>query len=96
MSLRISKYFVYLRENEIRAYDDAKILLSAKAGAERLISAIKAAECIDGDLGVCSYDDIRIVFDENFLMKKQLSRKLSEVYKYTVPDNCEHIFLYQK
>ena len=26
-------------------------------------------------------------------MKKQLSRKLSEVYKYTVPDNCEHIFL---
>lgn len=87
------EYFVYLRENEIRAYDDAKILLSAKAGAERLISAIKAAECIDGDLGVCSYDDIRIVFDENFLMKKQLSRKLFGVYKYTVPDNCEHIFL---
>lgn len=63
------EYFVYLRENEIRTYDDAKILLSAKAGAERLISAIKAAECIDGDLGDCSYDDIRIVFDENFLMK---------------------------
>ena len=87
------EYFVYLRENEIRTYDDAKILLSAKAGAERLISAIKAAECIDGDICDCSYDDIRIVFDENFLIKKQLSRKLSEVYKYTVPDNCEHIFL---
>lgn len=88
-----SEYLIYLRENEIHTYSDAKKLLSSKPGAERLTAAITAIERIDGDLSDCDYEDIKIIFDENFLVKKQLSRKLTAVYKYTTTENCERIFL---
>ncbi len=86
-------YLVLLRENEVKSYDDAKIILGRMYGAEKVIKAIDAVTCINGDLSECRYEDIRIIFDENFLIKKQLAKKLAEVYKYTNTDNCERIFL---
>lgn len=86
-------YLVLLRENEVKSYDDAKIILGRMYGAEKVIKAINAVTCINGDLSECRYDDIRIIFDENFLIKKQLAKKLAEVYKYANTDNCERIFL---
>ena len=86
-------YLALLRENEVKSYDDAKIILGRMYGAEKVIKAINAVTNIGGDLSECRYEDIRIVFDENFLIKKQLAKKLTEVYKYTNTDNCERIFL---
>lgn len=88
-----SEYLIYLREKEIRTYDDAKNLLSEKLGAQKVIAVIDAIESIDGDLSECQYDKIRIIFDENLLLKKQLAKKLTEVYRYTNVENCEYIFL---
>ena len=86
-------YLVLLRENEVKSYDDAKIILGRMYGAEKVIAVINAVTCIDGDLSECRYEDIRIIFDENFIVKKQLAKKLTEVYKYANTDNCERIFL---
>lgn len=88
-----STYVALLRENEIRSYDDAKIILSRMNGAEKVISAINAVVCVNGNLSECRYEDIRIIFEENFHVKKQLAKKLTEVYKYANADNCEYIFL---
>ena len=62
-------------------------------GAEIVITAINAMIHIDGDLSECRYEDIRIIFEENFLAKKQLPKKLTAVYKFPNAENCEHIFL---
>ena len=86
-------YLALLRENEVKSYDDAKIILGRMYGAEKVISVINAVTCINGDLSECRYEDIRIIFQENFLVKKQLAKKLTEVYKYANADNCERIFL---
>lgn len=86
-------YLALLRENEIKSYEDAKIILSGMHGAENVITAINAVIHIDGDLSECRYEDIRIIFEENFLAKKQLAKKLTAVYKFTNAENCEHIFL---
>ena len=88
-----AEYLIYLREKEIRTFDDAKSLLSAKYGAQKLISVIDAINNISGDLSKCEYKDIRIVFDEDLSAKKMLIKKLAKVYKYVNDDNCEHIFL---
>ena len=86
-------YLALLRENEVKSYDDAKIILGRMYGAEKVISVINAVTCINGDLSECRYEDIRIIFQENFIVKKQLAKKLTEVYKYANADNCERIFL---
>ncbi len=87
-------YLALLRENKVKSYDDAKTILGRMLyGAEKVIKAINAVTYINGDLSECRYEDIRIVFDENFLVKKQLAKKLTEVYKYANTDNCEQIFL---
>ena len=88
-----SAYLALLRENEVKSYEDAKIILGRMHGAEKVISAINAVVCIDGDLTDCRYEDIRIIFEENFLVKKQLAKKLTSVYKFTNTENCEYIFL---
>ena len=88
-----SAYLALLRENEVKSYEDAKIILGRMHGAEKVISAINAVVCIDGDLTDCRYEDIRIIFEENFLVKRQLAKKLTSVYKFTNTENCEYIFL---
>lgn len=54
-------YLALLRENEVKSYEDAKIILGRMHGAEKVISAINAVVCIDGDLTDCRYEDIRII-----------------------------------
>lgn len=88
-----AEYLIYLREKEIRTYDDAKRLLCTKYGAQKLVSVIDAIDSINGDLSKCGYKDIRIIFDKDLSAKKLLVKKLAKVYKYVNVDNCEHIFL---
>lgn len=45
-------------------------------GAEKVISAINAVTCINGDLSECRYEDIRIIFQENFIVKNSSQRNL--------------------
>lgn len=54
----------------MKSYDDAKIILGRMYGAEKVISVINAVTCINGDLSECRYEDIRIIFQENFIVKK--------------------------
>ena len=61
-------YLALLRENEVKSYDDAKIILGRMYGAEKVISVINAVTCINGDLSECRYEDIRIIFQEIFIV----------------------------
>lgn len=88
-----AEYLIYLRDKQVKSYDDAKRLLKANFGAEKMIKLITALQCIEGDISCCSYDDIRIIFDENLRAKKLLASKLTPVYRYVSEDNCEQIFL---
>ena len=88
-----AEYLIDLRNRQIKSFDDAKRVLSFMKGAEKLIRLITALQSIEGDINLCSYDDIRIIFDENLRAKKLLVSKLTSVYRYVYEDNCEQIFL---